>query len=64
MTPSCPSCMRDAHFVLLLLPPAVSVITLGVGFHGHRWEKVLHGVIAQVKAHRPEPEQIPTTQRP
>lgn len=36
------------HLVLLLLLPAVAVITLGVGFHGHGGEEVLHGVVAQI----------------
>lgn len=39
---------RPAHLVLLLLFPAVAVITLGVGLHGHGGEEVLHGVVAQI----------------
>lgn len=40
--------MTSPHLVLLLLLPAVAVITLGVGFHGHGREEVLHGVVAQI----------------
>lgn len=39
---------QPAHLVLLLLFPAVAVITLGVGLHGHGGEEVLHGVVAQI----------------
>lgn len=42
------------HLVLLLLLPAVTVITLGVGFHGHGGEEVLHGVVAQIITDSPK----------
>lgn len=38
----------SAHLVLLLLSPAEAVVTLGVGFHGHGGEEVLHGVVAKI----------------
>lgn len=36
------------HLVLLLLSPAVTVITLGVSFHCHGREEVLHGIVAKI----------------
>lgn len=40
--------VKQTHLVLILLLPAVAVVTLGIGFHGHGGEEVLHGVVAQV----------------
>lgn len=48
--PSAESLYSDdrPHLVLLLLFPTVAIVTLGVGFHGHGGEEVLHGVVAQI----------------
>lgn len=40
--------LKQTHLVLILLLPAVAVVALGIGFHGHGGEEVLHGVVAQV----------------
>lgn len=48
---------------LLLLPPAVSVVALGVGLHGHSRKEVLHGVVAEVITDGAELQQIPVGQR-
>lgn len=48
--------------VLLLLLPAVAVITLGVGFHGHGGEEVLHGVVAQIITDTSKLQQKPERQ--
>lgn len=48
---------------LLLLPPAVSVVTLGVGLHGHSRKEVLHGVVAEVITDGAELQQIPVGHR-
>lgn len=34
--------------VLLLLSPAVTVVTLRVGLHGHGGEEILHCIVAQI----------------
>ena len=49
----------DTHLVLLLLYPAVAVVTLRVGFHGHGGEEVLHGVVAEIMTDSPKLQQIP-----
>lgn len=54
--------MTSPHLVLLLLLPAVAVITLGVGFHGHAGEEVLHGVVAQIITDSSKLQQIPERQ--
>lgn len=44
--------VKQTHLVLVLLLPAVALVTLGIGFHGHGGEEVLHGVVAQVVTDR------------
>lgn len=46
------------YLVLFLLPPAVAVVTLGVGLHGHGREKVLHGIVAKIMAYCAKLQQI------
>lgn len=45
---------KRTHCILLLLSPAVAVITLGVGFHGHGGEEILHGVVAKIITDTPK----------
>ena len=49
----------STHLVLFLLCPAVAVVTLGVGLHGHGGEEVLHGVVAKIITDRAKLQQIP-----
>lgn len=46
--------LKQTHLVLVLLLPAVAVVALGIGFHDHGGEEVLHGVVAQIVTDRAE----------
>jgi len=50
---------EHAHLVLILLSPAVAIVTLGVGFHGHGGEEVLHGIVAKIVTDSSKFQQVP-----
>ena len=47
------------YLIVILLFPAVAVITCGIGLHGHSGDEVLHSVVAQVVADRAKIQQVP-----
>lgn len=50
---------RASHPKLHLPLPAVAILALWIGLHGHAGEEILHGVVAQVVADCPKAQEVP-----